>query len=75
MANNKVSNINDSSKSRYRVVAMIPTEMYIDAENEQEACGSMQWLFEQYPGVDAPSSDKGDNRMDMAPKILTIESA
>ena len=75
MTTNKVIDTNDSGKSRYRVVAMIPTEMYIDAENEQEACGSMQWLFEQYPGVDAPSSDKGDSRMDMGPKILTIEPA
>jgi len=71
----RVMDTNESNKNRYRIVAMIPTEMYIDAENEQEACGSMQWLFEQYPGVDAPSSDKGDNRMDMGPKILTIEPA
>jgi len=65
----------ESNKNRYRVVAMIPTEMYIDAEDEYDACGSMEWLFEQYPGVDAPSSDRGDSRMDMVPKILTIESA
>ena len=71
----RVMDTDESNKNRYRIVAMIPTEMYIDAENEQEACGSMQWLFEQYPGVDAPSSDKGDSRMDMGPKILTIEPA
>lgn len=65
----------ESTKSRYRVVAMIPTEMYIDAEDEHDASASVDWLFEQYPGVDAPAADKSDNRMDMGPKILTIEPA
>jgi len=65
----------EAVKSKYRVVAMIPTEIYVDAVDEYEAQGSLEWLFEQYPEVDAPASDKLDNRMTMMPRIMTVESA
>ena len=63
------------TKSKYRVVAMIPTEIYVDAVDEHEAQGSLEWLFEQYPEVDAPVSDTTDNRSAMMPRIMTVESA
>ena len=60
-------------KKLYRIVAMIPTEMYVDADDIEEAYGSIDWLFEQYPPVDAPVSSESDRRTPMMPRILTVE--
>jgi len=49
--------------------------MYIEANDLSEAKDSVEWLLDQYPTVDAPSSDKGDSRMAVAPKIMTVEES
>ena len=65
---------NQVEKNRYRVVAMIPTEMYIEGVNAEDAYASVDWLFEQYPEVDAPASDTSDNRTPIMPRVMTIEN-
>lgn len=68
-----MSDSNEDEKKLYRIVAMIPTEMYVDADDIEEAYGSIDWLFQQYPPVDAPVSTESDRRTPMAPRILTVE--
>ena len=57
----------------YRIVSMIPTEIYISADSTEEAYESIDWLFRQYPAVDAPIASESDTRSPMMPRILTIE--
>jgi len=63
-----------STKSRYRVVAMIPTEIYIDGTSAEDAYSTVDWLFEQYPGVDAPMASESEHRAPLAPRVMTIEN-
>lgn len=63
-----------NEKNRYRVVAMIPTEMYIEGTDAEDAYASVDWLFEQYPEVDAPVSDASDTRAPIMPRVMTIEN-
>lgn len=65
--------MSEETRSRYRVVAMIPTEMYIEADDPDDAHSSIEWLFEQYPEVDAPVSSESNNRAPMFPRIPTVE--
>jgi hypothetical protein len=58
---------------KYRVTVMLPTEMYIDADSMEEAKGSIDWLLENYPQIDAPMSSATDTTMKVAPKIMTVE--
>lgn len=58
---------------QYRVTALIPTEMYIEADEPSMAKTSVEWLLDQYPAIDAPASTESDTRMDIAPKIMTVE--
>ena len=58
---------------QYRATLMLPTEMFIDAETLEEAKGSIDWLLENYPHVDAPVSSANDSTMKIAPRILSVE--
>ena len=58
---------------QYRVAVLIPTEMYIDADSLEAAKASVEWLLDQYPPIDAPASTESNTRMDISPKILTVE--
>jgi len=60
---------------KYRLTALLPTEMFVEAEDATEAKDSIEWLFDQYPTVDAPLSDTGDSRMDISPRIMTVEQS
>lgn len=62
------------AKNRYRVVAMIPTEIYLDAETVDDAASMAEWLLEQYPMVDMPMSSENDTVGVVPPKVLTIEN-
>jgi hypothetical protein len=61
-------------KNRYRAVVMIPTEMYIEGVDAEDAYASIDWLFEQYPEVDAPVSDQSEARGPIMPRVMTIEN-
>ena len=58
---------------QYRATLMLPTEMFIDANTLEEAKGSIDWLLENYPSVDAPVSSASDSVMKVAPRILSVE--
>ena len=58
---------------QYRATLMLPTEMFIDANTLEEAKGSIDWLLENYPSVDAPVSSSSDSVMKVAPRILSVE--
>ena len=58
---------------QYRATLMLPTEMFIDADTLEEAKGSIDWLLENYPSVDAPVSSSSDSVMKVAPRILSVE--
>jgi len=61
------------AKNRYRVVAMLPTEVYLDAETVDDAASMAEWLLEQYPAVDMPMSTENNIYGSASSKILTIE--
>jgi len=65
----------ENEKKLYRIVAMIPTEIYIDADDIEDAYGSINWLIEQYPEVDAPIASESNNRAPMMPRVMTLEEA
>jgi len=72
-----MSNDNDGTEiesKKYRVVAMIPTEIYINGTSTEDAYSTMDWLFEQYPGVDAPMASESEHRAPLAPRVMTIEN-
>lgn len=58
---------------KYRITALLPTEMYVDAESEYEAKESIQWLLDQYPTIDSPISDSNEIRLPLEAKIVTVE--
>jgi len=58
---------------QYRATLMLPTEMFIDADTLEEAKGSIDWLLENYPSVDAPVSSSSNSVMKVAPRILSVE--
>lgn len=58
---------------RYRVTAMLPTEIYIDAETIDDAKASVNWLFDQYPSVPYPVSPDSDSTMNSVAKVMTVE--
>jgi len=60
---------------KYRLTTLLPTEMYVEADSPSEAKDSIEWLLDQYPKVDAPLSEKGDSRMDIRPRIMTVEES
>jgi len=64
----------DTTNRKYRVVAMIPTEIYIDGSSAEDAYSTVDWLFEQYPGVDAPMASESEHRAPLAPRVMTIEN-
>jgi len=64
----------DTNNRKYRVVAMIPTEIYIDGTSPEDAYSTVDWLFEQYPGVDAPMASESEHRAPLAPRVMTIEN-
>jgi len=68
------SDSKDTANRKYRVVAMIPTEIYIDGTSAEEAYSTVDWLFEQYPGVDAPMASESEHRAPLAPRVMTIEN-
>ena len=68
------SDSKDTNNRKYRVVAMIPTEIYIDGTSAEEAYSTVDWLFEQYPGVDAPMASESEHRAPLAPRVMTIEN-
>ena len=47
----EVKGVKEPKKLSYRIVAMIPSEMFIDVNNEQQAHETMKWLQAQYPSV------------------------
>lgn len=58
---------------QYRVTAMLPTEIYINAETLDEAKSSIDWLFDQYPSVPCPVSPDSDSTMNSVAKVMTVE--
>jgi len=58
---------------KYRLTTLLPTEMFVEANSPDEAKDSIEWLLDQYPTVDAPLSDKSESRMDIRPRIMTVE--
>lgn len=62
-----------TGNDRYRVVAMIPTEIFVNADSAEEAAATMKWLFEQYPTVEMLASTEYDSYTDAPPKIMTVE--
>jgi len=63
------------TKNRYRVVAMLPTEVYLDAETIDDAASMAEWLLDQYPTVDMPMSTEKNIYGAAVSKIVTIEAA
>ena len=59
--------------NRFRITAMIPTEMYIDADDIVQAKSSVDWLFDQYPSVRCPVSPDSDSTMNSVAKVMTVE--
>lgn len=61
--------------NRFRITAMIPTEMYIDADDIVQAKSSVDWLFDQYPDVKYPASidEDGSVTMSAIPKVIAVE--
>lgn len=59
--------------SRHRIIAMIPTEIYVDAVDSYDAASIMEWLFEQYPSVSYPVSSETNSVMEATAKVLAIE--
>ena len=61
--------------NRFRITAMIPTEMYIDADDIVQAKSSVDWLFDQYPDVKYPGSidEDGSVTMSAIPKVIAVE--
>ena len=62
---------------RYRIVAMLPTEMYVDGDSVEAATNTVSWLTSEYPGVEYPVSDSPtntDTRTAM-PKVLSVEES
>lgn len=64
---------------QYRIVAMLPTEMYVEGESIETAIETVNWLSSEYPGVEYPMIDtitEGDDGLGKAmPKILSVEES
>ena len=60
----------------YRITVMIPSEVYLDAGNAQQAADFMAFLQQHYDRVEYPISTKSDDRTGSAEvKVLAIEPA
>ena len=60
----------------YRVTVSIPSEIYIDAGNAQQAADFMKYIQQHYDKVDYPISTVTNDRVGTAEvKILSIEPA
>jgi len=58
---------------QYRVTAMLPAEIYIDAETIDDAKASVDWLFDQYPSIPCPVSSESDSTMNSIAKVMSVE--
>lgn len=65
----------NETKNRYRIVAMLPTEVYLDAETIDDAASIAEWLLEQYPTVSMPMSTENDIYGAATSKVITIEKS
>lgn len=60
----------------YRVVTVVPTLVYIRADNIKEAKKVVQTVVEKYEHIAYPVANTGNERSGVAePKILSIEVA
>ena len=60
----------------YRVTVSIPSEIYIEAGNAQQAADFMKYIQQHYDKVDYPISTVTNDRIGTAEvKILSIEPA
>jgi len=60
----------------YRITVTIPSEIYLEAGNVQQAADFMQFLQQRYDRVDYPISTVTDDRVGTAEvKVLAIEPA
>jgi len=60
----------------YRITVTIPSEIYLEAGNVQQAADFMQFLQQRYDRVEYPISTNSDDRTGSAEvKVLAIEPA
>lgn len=68
------SNPDNATGKRYRIVAMLPTEMYVDSDDIETAIETVNWLKAEYPGVEYPLSPDPDvvEIADARPVIICV---
>jgi len=47
----EVKGVDMPTKTNYRIVAMIPTEVFIDVNDIEQANKTMEWLKQKHPSV------------------------
>jgi len=59
---------------RYRIVALLPTELYVDSDDINTAIDTVNWLKSEYPGVEYPlSPDESVSEIaDARPVIICV---
>jgi len=63
------------SNNRYRVVALMPTEMYIEGVDIDNAVENVNWLKAEYPGIEysISSDEDADTLVNALPVVLSVE--
>jgi hypothetical protein len=63
------------SSNRYRVVALMPTEMFIEGDDIDNAIETVNWLKAEYPGVEYSASSTEDDGalVNALPIVLSVE--
>lgn len=67
------SNLSGDGSRSYRVVALLPTEIYIDADDIDSAEVAASYYIDGYPTVDYPMSSTGSTTGEASAKILSVE--
>lgn len=69
------SNLSGEDSRSYRVVAMLPTEMYIDADDLESAEIAASYYIDGYPTVSYPMAVTADIEGNAGAKVLSVEEA
>jgi len=67
------SNFAGEDVKSYRIVAMLPTEVHVQADDIEGAEVIAEFYIEKYPQIDHPIGSVHGNRSKAGAKILSVE--
>lgn len=67
------SNLSGEDSRSYRVVALLPTEMFIDADDIESASVAVSYYIDGYPSVSYPIATSSGVQGEAGAKILSVE--